>query len=348
MNGRIKQAFGVGVLALSGAVIWLAAALAADAPKPAAKADEFKTYKETIPGSAVSFEMVALEGGTYTMGSPATEAGRGPDEGPQHPVTLKPFWMGAKEVTWDEFDQFWHNRAIGQKEDVEPETPKNADAVTHPTAPYSDETWAHGRAGHPVLGITWHAAMQYCRWLSLKTGKVYRLPTEAEWEYAARAGTKTAYFFGDDPKKLGDYAWDTDNSDDGSDQGSKAVGAKKPNPWGLYDIYGNVSEYCLDLYDKDYYSKMSPTMPTLQPVNIPDARRFGHVVRGGSWGDEAVKCRSAARGASAKSWIKLDPQRPQSIWWLTSADFVGFRIVRPVEEQANLKGFRSKITLGSK
>jgi len=344
MNGRIKQAFGVGVLALSGAVLWLAAAPAADAPKPAAKADEFKTYKATIPGSAVSFEMVALEGGTYMMGSPATEAGRSPDEGPQHPVTLKPFWMGAKEVTWDEFDQFWHNRAIGQKEDVEPETPKNADAVTHPTAPYSDETWAHGRAGHPVLGITYHAVMQYCKWLSLKTGKTYRLPTEAEWEYAARAGTKTAYFFGDDPKKLADYAWDNDNSEGDS----KDVGTKKANPWGLYDIYGNVAEYCLDLYDKDYYSKMSLTMPTLQPVNIPDGRRFGHVVRGGSWTDEVGKCRSAARSASEKGWIKLDPQRPQSIWWLTSADFVGFRIVRPVEEQANLKGFHSKITLGSK
>ncbi len=115
-------------------------------------------------------------------------------------------------MTWDEFDQFWRTRPPGQKEDVEPETPKNADAVTHPTKPYSDETWMHGREKHPVLGITYHAAMQYCRWLSLKTGKIYRLPTEAEWEYACRAGTKTAYSFGDDPAKLGDYAWFTDNA----------------------------------------------------------------------------------------------------------------------------------------
>ena len=131
--------------------------------------------------------------------------------------------------------------------------------MTHPTAPYSDETWAPAPRGHPVLGITYHAAMQYCRWLSLKTGETYRLPTEAEWEYAACAGTKTAYFFGDDPKKLGEYAWDNDNSDGDS----KAVGTKKANPWGLYDICGNVSEYCLDLYDKNYYSKMSLTTPTL-------------------------------------------------------------------------------------
>ena len=88
--------------------------------------------------------------------------------------------------------------------------------------------------------------------------------------------------------------------------------------------------------------------PTLQPVNIPDDQRFGHVVRGGSWADDAAQCRSAARRGSEKSWITLDPQRPQSIWWLTSADFVGFRVVRPVTEQDNLKGYRSKITLQSK
>ncbi len=343
MNLRIQHELRVYALVLAGVVVCLAAA-PADQPKASAPIPDFKKYKETIPDSSVSFDMVAVEGGTFMMGSPANEAGRNADEGPQHPVTLKPFWIGVKEVTWDEFDEFWRRTKYGpdRKEYMAP--PKNADAITHPSKPGSDETWGHGRAGHPVLGITYHAAMQYCIWLSLKTGKVYRLPTEAEWEYAARAGTKTAYFFGDDPKKLEDYAWDNDNSNGDS----QAEGAKKANPWGLYDIYGNVAEYCLDLYDKDYYSKMSLTMPTLQPVNIPDSRRFGHVVRGGSWGDEAVKCRSAARSASEKSWIKLDPQRPQSIWWLTSADFVGFRIVRPVEEQANLKGYRSKITLGSK
>ena len=345
MRRRIQQAFGVGVLATAVAAVWLTAAPAPEAARaddhPAA---DVKPYKETIPGSKVTFDMVAIPGGTFLMGSPATEKGRNDDEGPQHPVTLKPFWMGATEVTWDEFDQFWRTRPPGEKEDVEPETPKNADAVTHPTKPYSDETWMHGREGHPVLGITYHAAMQYCRWLSMKTGKVYRLPTEAEWEYAARAGTKTAYFFGDNPADLKDYAWYADNAPDDP----QACGKKKPNPWGLYDIYGNVSEYCLDRYQKDYYSTFSLTTATLQPVNIPDNHRFGHVVRGGSWVDDAAHCRSAARQASEKSWIKLDPQRPQSIWWLTSADFVGFRIVRPLEEQANLKGYRSKITLGSK
>jgi len=344
MSRRIKQAHWLLAAALAAAGVWRAAA---PVPPPAEAADApaaQKNYKETIPGSDVSFEMLAVPGGTFLMGSPEGEKGRNADEGPQHPVELRPFWMGAKEVTWDEYDQFWRTRPAGQKTDVEPDSPKDADAVTHPTKPYADETWSHGREKHPVLGITYHAGMQYCRWLSFKTGKVYRLPTEAEWEYACRAGTKAAYTFGDDPKQLGDYAWDNDNSNGDSQE----VGTKKPNPWGLYDMYGNVSEYCLDLYDKDFYSKMSLDKPTPQPVNIPDGRRFGHVARGGSWADEAAQCRSAARSKSDKTWIKLDPQRPQSIWWLTSADFVGFRIVRPVEEQDNLKGYHSKITLQSK
>jgi len=175
-------------------------------------------------------------------------------------------------------------------------------------------------------------------------GWEYRLPTEAQWEYACHAGTTTAYFFGDDSRKLGDYAWDVSNSEEHTHK----VGEKKPNPWGLYDMYGNVAEWCLDHYDKDAYSVFAKTRPALWPVVLPTEKRFPHVVRGGSWADEPAACRSAARRGSDKSWIKLDPQRPQSIWWLTSADFVGFRIVRPVEEQENLKGLYSKVTRESK
>jgi formylglycine-generating enzyme required for sulfatase activity len=283
--------------------------------------------------------MVPIPGGTFLMGSPKDEKDRGDDEGPQHPVELKPFWMGKCEVTWDEFDLFWRARP-GEKEQVEPENPKNADAVTRPTPPYADETFDHGRDGHPVLCITHHTAMQYCRWLSMKTGKVYRLPTEAEWEYAARAGTKTAYFFGDDPAKLGDYAWFKDNSD----EKTHVVGKKKPNPWGLHDIYGNVCEWCVDHYKKDYYQGFPLDKPSLQPVLKPTQYRFPHVTRGGAWSDEAARCRSAARLGSELSWMKQDPQRPRSIWWLTDAEFVGFRVVRAVEEQENLKGLRSRVT----
>jgi formylglycine-generating enzyme required for sulfatase activity len=312
----------------------------AEDKKDKAPAPKHESYTETIPDSKVKFDMVAIPAGEFTMGSPAGEKGRGADEGPPHPITIKPFWMGKCEVTWDEFDLYWSTKP-GQKEDKEPEKPKNADAVTRPTPPYADETFDKGREGHPVISITHHAAMQYCRWLSLKTGKVYRLPTEAEWEYACRAGTKTAYSFGDDPKQLGDHAWYDANSEGTTHK----VGTKKPNPWGLYDMHGNVAEWCLDHYQKDYYEKFPTDKLTLNPVLLPTEKRFPHVVRGGSWDDEdPAKLRSAARRGSELSWIKQDPQRPRSIWWLTDAQFVGFRIVRAVEEQENLKGVRSLVT----
>jgi formylglycine-generating enzyme required for sulfatase activity len=311
--------------------------------KPAVEPAKHKSYTEKISDD-VSFDMVPIPGGAFDMGSPKTEKGRGDDEGPQHPVKIAPFWMGKCEVTWDEFDAFRAAEGVKKPEENEKRLKDNADAVTGPTPTYVDSHYNFGGGQQACIAITHHAAMEYCYWLSKKTGKTYRLPTEAEWEYACRAGTKTAFFFGDDPKQLDEYAWYSANSDD---QPHK-VGLKKPNPWGLYDMIGNVAEWCLDSYQKDAYSKFPLDKPTLGPVILPTAARTPNVTRGGSWADEAPMCRSAARRPSEKSWYKQDPQRPQSIWWLTDADFVGFRIVRPVEEQDNLKGLRSKVTLDSK
>ncbi len=125
-------------------------------------------------------------------------------------------------------------------------------------------------------------------------------------------------------------------------------GTKKPNPWGLYDMYGNILEWCLDHYKPDYYGTFALDKPALSPVLTPTDTRFSHVARGGSWATKAEQCRSATRRGSDKSWIKSDPQRPQSIWWLTKTDYIGFRIVRAVTEQDNLKGLRSKVTRQSK
>jgi formylglycine-generating enzyme required for sulfatase activity len=307
-------------------------------PSARAARVEFANYQETIPGSKTTFDMVAIKGGKFMMGSPDSEPGRNADEGPQHEVELKPFWIGKTEITWDEFDLYWKKDPSAPK----PETPaeKAADAVSKPTPPYVDETYGHGREGHPAICMTHHAALEYCRWLSLKTGKTYRLPTEAEWEYACRAGTKSAYFFGDDAKKLDDYAWYAKNSEDMTHE----VGKKKANPWGLHDMYGNVYEWCLDHYEKDAYGKFAKDKTALGPVMLPSNRRFSHVTRGGCWSDEPKCCRSAARLGSDKEWIKHDPQRPQSIWWLTKWDVVGFRIVRPLEEYEKLKDLKSKVT----
>jgi formylglycine-generating enzyme required for sulfatase activity len=308
--------------------------------------EDFKPYVETIPGTDVKFEMVPIPGGTFKMGSLPTEADRSADEGPQHPVTLRPFWMSKTEVTWDGYDIFAFSQDIFKKQEQgvnltnQRESEKEADAMTRPTPPYTDETFGFGRKGQPVINITHHAAMEYTRWLSAKTGKIYRLPTEAEWEYACRAGAETAYFFGNDPGQLGEYAWYQENSK----ERPHPVGQKKPNPWGLLDILGNVAEWCLDRYDKDYYSTFKLDVPTLLPVLLPGKEKFPHVARGGSWDDKPGRARCVARRSSSEDWIIEDPQRPQSIWWLTDALFVGFRIVRPVEERENLKGFRSLVT----
>jgi formylglycine-generating enzyme required for sulfatase activity len=287
--------------------------------------------------------MVAIPGDTFLRGSPTVERGRGEDEGPQHPVQIRPFWMGKTEVTWDEYDLFSKRPSEVKRKKPTP-ADHDADAITRPIPPYHDETWGFGRKRYPAIGMSHHGAMEYCRWLSVKTGKTYRLPTEAEWEYACRAGSKTAYFFGDDPGKLGNYAWFAKNSE----ETTHPVATKKPNPWGLYDLYGNVAEWCLDHYDRDAYGAYRGATPVLAPVKLPSADRYPHVVRGGSWDDAAEKCRSAARGASDPRWNRSEPLVPKSIWWLGDADFIGFRVVRAVEEQENLRGLKSQVTKESK
>lgn len=312
-------------------------------PSPA----DMKPYTEAIPGSDLTFDMVPIPGGAFTMGSPATEPKRSEDEGPQHEVVIGPFWMGKYEVTWDEFELFAYSLDLkkkqreGVKPDSQPATEKAADAVTRPTPPYADMTFGFGHYKQPAICMTHHAAMEFTRWLSAKTGKLYRLPTEAEWEYACRAGTKTAYSFGDDPEKLGDYAWFVDNAEK-----PMPIGKKKPNPWGLYDMHGNVSEWCLDHYAADTYSKFAGKGPVTGPVVLPTAKEYAYVARGGTWDDDGDRLRSAARRASDREWSVQDPQRPQSIWWHTDARFVGIRVVRPLEEQPDLKGVRSLVVKG--
>ena len=312
---------------------------AGDAPtRTQAAAEAFEPYTETIPDTAVSFEMVPIKGGTFRMGSPEDEPGRGDDEGPQVEVQVGSFWMGKHEITWDEYDLYAFARRPRRKPG---ETVPPADAISKPTPPYADESWGFGKGKQPALGMTWHAAAEYCRWLSAKTGKLYRLPTEAEWEYAARAGTTTPWSSGASADTLGDVAWYAANSEAKPHE----VGQKKPNAWGLHDMHGNVAEWVLDQYDpKRHEALAAMPKPLISPVLVPGEARYPHVVRGGSFEDEPAKLRSAARRASQHEWSRRDPQLPQSIWWHTDAIFVGFRIVRPVEETEALKGFQSKIT----
>jgi formylglycine-generating enzyme required for sulfatase activity len=289
---------------------------------------EMKPYSNAIPGTQVFYRMVPIPGGEFVMGSPETEAGRKPDEGPQHKVKVAPFWMEQCEVTWNEYELFMYpdeekrTRATLQ---TDPAGDKLADAVTHPSKPYVEMSFGMGKDGFPAIAMTHHAANKYCQWLSAKTGHFYRLPTEAEWEYACRAGTTTSRFFGDDASKLGEYAWYEENSD----FKYQKVGKKKPNPWGLYDMYGNVTEWVLDGYGADYYQQAAGHEPVVEPWNKA-TQPYPHAVRGGSWDDAAVLCRSAARRGSDRTWKMQDPQLPKSIWYFSDAQFVGFRIIRPL------------------
>ncbi|MBI5280552.1 MAG: formylglycine-generating enzyme family protein [Candidatus Solibacter usitatus] len=262
-----------------------------------------KPYRDVLPGTDLVVDMAPIPGGAFTMGSPENEAGRKPDEGPQHKVTLEPFWMSRYEVTWDLYRLFQFSKAEGKDPD--------ADAVSHPTRPYVEMSFGMGINGYPAISMTHHAANKFAQWLSARTGHFYRLPTEAEWEYACRAGGAQ--------QSLEESAWFSANSN-GKYQ---KAGARKPNSWGLYDMLGNVMEWTLDQYEP------YPAGPVKSPW-VKSAQPYPHAVRGGAWNDGPDKLRCSARVASDASWKMQDPQLPKSIWYHTDALWLGFRLVRPL------------------
>ncbi len=301
---------------------------AIEVPDAVAKAEsEMKPYAEPIEHTDLKLELVPIPGGKFLMGSPESEADRNDDEGPQHEVEISPLWMGKYEITWDQYDTWGEGMdQLRRKMMSLKQSPRDlaVDGVSKPTEPYTDMSFGMGKGDYPAICMTQHAARTFCQWLSAKTGRYYRLPTEAEWEYACRAGTTTAYSFGDNVDELEDYAWFFDNSEDQYQE----VGQKKPNPWGLYDMHGNVAEWVLDQYVEDYYEQKTEwTNPLAVPKTL-----YPRVVRGGGWDDDPEMLRSAVRDRSDEEWKKQDPQVPRSIWYHTDAQSVGFRVVRPLVE----------------
>ena len=317
-----------------------------------AKAQEMKPYTETVPeADDAEFEMLPIPAGTFTMGSPETEKDRGADEGPQREIKIEPFWMGKVEVTWDLYQTYMTNEVLNDvsrnkngslnrdhdRKTPDPNTMQGdesfIDILSQPTSPYHVMHFNMGNGAgyseeYPACSMTQHAASKFCEWLSAQTGHYYRLPTEAEWEYACRAGTKTAYSFGDDASQLEDYAWFKKNAniDAVYEFEYQAVGEKKPNAWGLHDMHGNVAEWVLDSHLKTGYAKVPNG--TLNPLQL-SKKRYQRVARGGHFEMDAKGLRSSARFVSEANWKIHDPQRPQSIWYHTKARWLGFRIVRP-------------------
>ena len=270
-------------------------------------------YTVTIPNTTVTYTMAPVPAGEFLMGAAGDVKG---NSEPQHRVRLDAFWMQAYEVTWDAYLMFMF--ADQAKELEHPDG--LVDALSRPTAPFLEMSFGRGNSGYPAISMTQHAANKFAQWLSAKTGEYYRLPTEAEWEYACRAGSTAP----PPPGQVDEYAWYAKNSAMAPFTGGTyhKVGTKKPNAWGLYDMLGNVMEWTIDQY--------APY--TAAPAENPRVRStapYPHAVRGGSWADQEERVTCTARVPSDLSWKKLDPQLPKSIWYMTNAQWLGFRLVRP-------------------
>ncbi len=249
-------------------------------------AGEPERFAETIKGTTVSIEMIAVPAGMLEVDDPAEPSGK-------RQVKIAPFWMSETEVTWDAFDAF-----VYSLDAPDPDRQKDIDAVTRPSKPYVLADRGYGHAGYPAISVSYASAKAFADWLSARSGKRFRVPTEEEWEYACRAGAKTDWSCGADPTCLDAIAWTKENS------GKKThpCGSKAKNAFGIFDLHGNAGEYALKANGK----------PT---------------VCGGSFKDAAKDCAATSRKTPVPAWNANDPQVPKSPWWLTDGGFVGFRIV---------------------
>lgn len=291
-------------------------------------------YSMAIPGSKAKFDMLPIPGGVFRMGSPEGETGRQPTEGPQFEVWIEPFWMGRCEVSWAEYRQYMSLFSVFkdfETKGVRKPADNQADAVTAPSRLY-DPTFTFDKGDDPRLpavSMSQFAARQYTKWLSGLTAQFWRLPTEAEWEYACRAGTTTVFHFGDEPTQLAEYGWSHANSGDKP----HFVGEKKPNPWGLCDMHGNACEWVLDAGLTDGYQQLAGQQRTATETIVWPKELSPRVLRGGTWDSDPADCRSASRlFSNDRAWTETDPNLPKSPWWFTDgpALAIGFRVVRPL------------------
>lgn len=230
-------------------------------------------YTDSIPGTLVTWEMVPVPGGSVALGDTT--------------IDVPPFWIARTELLWDVYDVFAF---------LDPAPATGADAVARPSRPYGAPDHGFGHRGYAALSVTRAAAEAFCAWLSHRTGKRYRLPTEAEWQRAATLALGDGPL---SPERRDALAWHAGNS--GSR--ARAAATKQPDGLGLYDLLGNAAEWV-----------------------VPTDGRL--VTRGGSWRDPAVRVDADTRALQDYTWNETDPQLPKSAWWLSDGSFVGFRIVR--------------------
>ena len=272
-----------------------------------------KPYKTTIPNTTVSYAMAPIPAGEFMMGSAGAEAK--PDEKPQHKVKLDAFWMQAHEVTWDAYLMFMFVDQANERAKPDP----LVDGLSRPTSPYVEMSFGRGHGGFPTISMTQHAANKFAQWLSARTGEFYRLPTEAEWEYACRAGTAIGVAAGN---------WMTW-------PGSRRTRRCPHFPaghitrWGRRNQTPGGSTTCSatswsgrSTSTRRTRLRRRRTLGRNRPCRIPMPSA---AARGTS--PETRGC--TIRVPSDASWKKQDPQLPKSIWYMTDAQWLGFRLVRP-------------------
>lgn len=275
------------------------------------KDSSFQTYDQQIGGTSIKFKMVAIAPGSFAWKSSSRDKTTTDNE---MQVKLDAFWIEEHEVTYDEYILFADEAA-----DAEPKP----DGITRPSPPYIDFTLGMGKSGgFPANSMSQYAAIMYCKWLYKKTGIFFRLPSEAEWEYACRAGRKPSDEIDKEKNVLKDVVWFNGNSENRYHK----VMQLKPNAWGLYDMQGNVAEWTLDVFTESYADQLKRN--AVNPVFIP-LKKYPVTIKGGSYRDEAGDTRCGSRIPSDPKWNARDPQIPRSKWWNTDAPFLGFRIVRP-------------------
>ncbi|MCF8225455.1 MAG: SUMF1/EgtB/PvdO family nonheme iron enzyme [Bacteroidales bacterium] len=312
----------------------------------AAKVEAFDDFTERIPASAVSFNMKAIPGGTFIMGGQPDDDFAEADEFPAREVQIDSFFMAEVEVTWDEF-LAWYSQTSGEGRTTDIGFLEGVDGISGATPPYGNPDQGWGKGKRPAITMTFYAAQKYCEWLSLVTGKEYRLPTEAEWEYAARGGTRSTYFFegdakgysaiglrsrifGVDTSVINTYVIYTENSSGKTHLPSDV----KANPFGLKNMLGNVAEFCLDVYRADAYESGEGMLNN----PLVSGEDKDHVIRGGSYLSNAVELRISNRERTAHdAWMRTDPQIPKSLWWYSDCSHVGFRVVCEYNNQLTTK-----------